>query len=667
MRPSTPHPRTRSHATRRSTWVFAAFLCLCLLGGISWYVLDTNSIVQHDAYGYAKNSKWLHEVWRGLFHPTGTSGSFFEHLGWVIEVTADSPRPPFYLPATILAAAFDLDWSVDLIVLLDLWIYFPILAFCSARIVYLFTNQNDWAALATICALVLSPVLWESSSHLMGDMPVTAITALLALAWIALIQNDGWSDYLFLGFVLAWGLLTKPVFIFFASPVVLHVAFWFVRKHWIGADEARGRWRSTTCLLITIAVPLTVLIWTWERLSLTIREIHLMNETLRVYLSSANLWEDATWPLVFSSESWVIYSLCLLAMLWISALFHRRGRQTWIVVGLLLAYVCLRLNQRSGRVFEPFLVGFACLTGFGAAALPERIAKGMVGMLSLCALLACLGFLTNDEFLNRTVSKRTVVCGHVRDDGSLGFWTWKPRPPLKAVGDEYEAYKIDEVFWITKVMEKPEVRVFLTFGGDPLNSTSFESKRRLGKATSPENDAFIGNGYRFGGFGAPGGLHPMFAEADYVLAKTGNVMSASADADLYYRLLSGKLMRDESPFHAGLERIADLSLPGQETMRVYKRVRAPTLEEWRDIVAELYANDADNPWNAPYIAKMLDYAETTHRRHIGDAAARWILHFAQDPAESPRLADRYVFGREFPELRESFEAACRRAIAWFRK
>jgi len=316
---------------------------------------------------------------------------------------------------------------------------------------------------------------------------------------------------------------------------------------------------------------------------------------------------------------------------------------------------------------QPFLVGLAYLAGFGAAALPARISKITVGILALGTALVCIAFLTNSGFLNQTVAKRTVIYGHVLTDGSLDFWSYDLPPPLSVMGDEYETYQIDEIFRITRVMEDPSVRVFLTFGGMPLNNTSYESKRRLSTKARPAGTAFVGNGYRHGGWGVPGGLHPLFSEASFVLTKSGQVMDGGQDASLYYLFLSATLMQDASPFHAGLERVTDLELPRQETLRVYKRVRAPTLEEWRDIIVQLYLHDSDNPWNAPYIAKMLDYAEETQQRAIGDAAADWILYFAEDPKAGPQLSNRYIAGREFPELRTSFEAACRRAIEWFER
>lgn len=657
-------PQTRSS---RCAWILVAILCASFLGGITFYVLDNDAIVYFDAYSYADSSASLYEVCRDLFHPVADSPGLLANLSTVIGVVVHSPRPPFYLPSTVLAAAFDLEWSVDLIILLDLWIYFPILAWSIGRVLYISTNRSAWAVLAGICALMLSPVLWESSSVCMGDMPMTAITALMVLAWTTLVQKDRWMDYLWMGVVLAWGILTKPVFLFFATPAVLHIGFWFVKTNWIGKEHTRTRLSSTFLLGILIAIPLTVLIATWDNLIGTIRTIYVMNEVFKVFLRSDSLWQDLTWPITLASESYVVYPLFLLAILWLAALFHRRGRVTWIVLALLLGYVSLRLNQRSGRVFEPFLVGFSALSGYGIAALHKRLTKPIGVVLFVAAMSTCIAFSTNNDFLNRTVAKRSVFHGIVAPDGTLGSWIIGLPPPLPAVGNQYETWQIDEVFRITKVMDDPSMRIFLTFSGIPLTASAYESKRRLRPPPRPVGRAFFSNGYRMGGWGSPGGLHPLFSEADFVLARSGLFMDKRLESVLYDGLLSTNLMRETSAFHAGLERVIDLPLPGQQTLRIYKRVRAPSLEEWLAIVVQLFLHDADNPWNAPHIARMLDYAEQTQQPAIGDAAATWILSFAEDPKVGPQLSNRYLAGREFPELRRSYEAACRRAIAWFQR
>ncbi len=639
-------------------------MCLVFACGVTIFILRNHPIVYYDELNYAETSQHLYYRWMDVLHPGQESPAFLDALDQATSITLSTQRPPFYLPAVLIAAILHLDWSVDLMLLLDLWVYLPMLFLATAGSVARLGGKSHWGILASASCLTLASILWESSSVLMGDLPVTAVVALLVYAWVKLIQQDRWRDYLLLGVTLAWGILTKPTFLIFALAPVLHLGYWFTKRHLFPGEGTRSRWASLGHAIPTIGIPLLILIPIWDSLSALMAEVYAVNETLKVYIVSENLFEDLAWPITLATEMFPLWALWPLAGLWIAALFHPKGRWAWLPTLLLLGYVSLRLNQRSARVFETFLLAFAILTGLGVAALPRRWARAASGTLFLLSALMCFGTITSSDSLNRTILRRVIHWGALTEDGAPYFQRNPVPMPMESVGDEYGAYQMERVMELTHMREDPDMETFVAFGGQPLNWTSYESLLTFGSDNWPSPRRFFSTGFRFGGAADPGGMNPKFFEAGYVLAKTGFASDGGPAVDLYFRFLNAALTMNASPFQAGLERIAVLDLPKSDRLFVYRRVREPSDSEWLEIVAALFVLDADNPWNVRYALKTLDFGEKTKQLPLAQAAATWILSLAKDPVTGPKLADRFDFIGLFPQLQEEYDIAWKRARAY---
>ncbi|PIE22552.1 MAG: hypothetical protein CSA62_11885 [Planctomycetota bacterium] len=645
---------------------------LCFLPfaiGVSLWVLQQTPIACYDEFEYAKASHGLTELWRSLFHPgadaPGVLGRFYDAL----FATVKTPRPAFHFPAAIMLGLWGQDWSLDRAVLWDLWIYGPLLFLSLGSILARVQLRQLAVVLAAFACLLCSRGMWDYSALLMGELALTAVLALLVWAWLRLVAGDRGLDYAVLGVVLSWGLMTKPVFGFFALPILVHVAWHFLATQ-VLADRAQRSWaEGLSRAALSVGPPLFTLLALRKRLLASSAEIQLMNETMQVYTKDgAQSWisglvQDLSYPLSYLTESFSVPALLVLVPIWLTALCSKQGRRVGLLILPLVLWVLFVMHFRNARVFQGFLVALVLLAALGVQGLPRRLHWPAGGAATLAALLMLFASLGPDSLLRDEI----MLCRHselsLDDEQGFELKTSAIRAALPRVGNQYESYQVDAVLkWLAAAdkeapaQPKRGARVFVAFGGQPLCASAFESRLLESPAVSSK-PSFEETGYRYGGWGLPGGISPLFFESDYVLARAKALGTAKEDSELYTRLYGRELCSQFSPLLAGLSLAASFPLPEGDDLRLYRRTRQATRLELALLLKRVHEQDPNNPWNARWDAKLLAADFAVEHPELARQAAERILALAADPELGADLPERLAWAQHFPDLLQSYAAA----------
>lgn len=650
----------RLHAPFGRPFVVALLCFVPFALAIAIWVLQETPIVWYDEFEYTKASLDVTTAWSRCFRPGDAEAGLLARLWDALWTTCKTPRPAFHFPAALVLAIGGFSWSHDRVVLLNLALYGPVLFASLAGSLQRLGARSTAATFAACACILCSTVVWHYAGLLMGELPVLALTTALVWACLRLVQEQRAIDFLLLGGVTAWGLFTKPVFAFFAAPLLLAVLVWFLRTRIVRPHAEDSRARSLALATLAVLPPLLVGIALHRRILEASAAIRLMNEEMQAYTESASWLADLAYPLSFLTETFALAPLALLVVLWVAALRRRAGLAIAGLLALLLAYVSFGLHFRNARVFQGLLAGFALLAGLGIESLPRRLRALLSGLLATFVLLMFVVSLAGPAFLDDALLVRRELRVLRAEGGGHALQVIPRSSALPRPGDEYARYHIGTVLERTGVLDAPEREVFVAFGGLPLCASAYQglAMQRRGQTLPVQ---FFETGYRYGGWGLPGGIARRFFTADFVLAREDDTGTGSRDSELYTRLYCRELLREDSPLLAGLRLEHELRLPGDERLRVFRRERQPTGAQWDDIVRLLAAEDPDNPWNAKWIAKALAHAEQRGDAVRARELATWILRFAADPDAGPGLAPRFAWSRHFAELRDEYADAWRAA------
>ena len=450
---------------------------------------------------------------------------------------------------------------------------------------------------------------------------------------------------------LASGLGTKPIFLFFALPLVVWTAWSIVVD--IVRDGGGGRRRTTLAFLLIAAPPLPIAYLEHASLLRLLDDLYFVNEVAVYYQKRGTILENAAWPLTLVTQAWPLGVAAVLMALALAGLRLRSGRVLFSVAALLLAYVAFVVNQRHIRVFSPFIPVIACLSGFGVAALPRWLARSSAFLLAAAAVLMAVAVVRDDAKILDMIFRRSVLIAASAGDSGLRRRLEVAPAPLLRRGDEARYLRIPDVMLATGAWNDPSVRVFTAFATPRFNDTTYQGWLLSNDLAEPTTRRFFSNHFRFGGFGEGGGMNPAFFDAAFVVAKAGGTVVTNAESELYNLIAAEELSRPGSPLGAGLAMSLRFDIRPGESLYLLRRERQPTVPEWIEILKIFRARDPENPWNVRYVLPLLSAPTGNGAATDLMALANWVLGMAA-PNGRPELADRFGYRTRFPELRDLY-------------
>jgi hypothetical protein len=638
-------------------WALVLVLLMLSLAGA--HVLSDGAMLVYDEYYYASNCLSQTNELRSALHGEAAEGRLAALGDWGLGLVR-SERPPFYFPAILVAGVLDRDWHPDFAILVSSATWLILLFLGLNGLIGILAPDRPEARAVAFAATLFCAQFWDSAVILMGNLPVAGAFTLTLWMALEILRGRGAWTHLFFGLALACGILTKPIFPFFGIPLALLVGGYWILKM-LRAPRLELSRRGLVFRLVLMATPpalVSALIF--EPLLRTVTELYLMNEELAYYQRGGDWRRRLVWPVTMLTQAYPLLFLLGLAPLWLLSLRRREGRRLALFFLAMLAYVAFLVEQRHARHFEPFFVLLALLAGLGVTALPSQAGRIIARGSALLAIVFAVSGALPLASLNETVFGRRELVRNAGDEGEA--WLSFELPPiLLSRGDEYSRFRIPEIMEKTGLVDDPNRSLFISFSQPRINWTSFQSRSLFQPTPVVWNRRVHANSFRYGGFGDEGGLSPRFFDANFILLKGGDYVSLRHDVELYHILITENISVAESELWAGLVYRETLETADGDQLFLFERLRLPDAQEWQRIVLWLAEKDPDNPWNARWAHEVLQRADAYDDPAIPETAARWILGFAEDPEQGPRLAARFAYRDSFPTLTASYTAAFKAA------
>ncbi|MBW4509774.1 MAG: hypothetical protein KME64_25155 [Scytonematopsis contorta HA4267-MV1] len=585
-------------------------------------------------------------VWDALSYYLSAINIFQQNsLSEALNAIRNSDRPVFAWVSIFLIKLLELNLSYVFLSFINIVFYHIVLV---ASVCYLLKSvkANLLTILATISTFYSIPIFFNMSRELMGDIP-TASWVMLFIAALVAIKKSAHRllNAFFLGIIAAFGLQTKPIFIFcFVILTTCFVVVEFSRAIFLNKIPFKKICSNALPVLIVSSISFCCCLYFIYPLKLSelIVALSYNNETLGYWVSATGIFNSWLWfPKAFFEEVNILPAFILsfifivqLVKAPINSLIIREENNLLgsvrmylkkILVGelffinlsfiIFIIYVSLFVKSKDARVLF-FLFPLFITLSLSIIDSVGKLSKfnNKIAMLLLVSILISNMINTmswSPAILSWIPSK--IFNSYLKiENGEISS-----KYPYVFKDITYENLKIPEVLDFLEKDCQPECLknphfVFLPHSGWTMNDNVFSSFKPITTNISIHNRFnkpplfFLSGLFNYGGWGYEGGIPRMFLNAHYILVVKNKdlIGDLKGNTEVYNRVLAKELSSETPEFMDGLAQVFEVKNKLGDLI-IYKRKKLPSPDNFVKIVQNLALKDPNNLWNVPFIYSAL--------------------------------------------------------------